>query len=51
MYTKVMIALYRYRIAVSSGEDKVNALVRSCESVADSFFEYADIYKMALSMI
>ena len=51
MYTKALIAVYRYRIAVSSGEDKVDALVRSCESVADSFFEYADIYAIAKTMI
>ena len=44
MNTKAMIALYRYRIAVSKGEDKVDALIHAIHSVADTWYEYADIY-------
>ncbi len=51
MYTKAMIAVYRYRLAVAAGEDAVDALVRCVESVSDSFFEYADIYAIAKTMI
>ena len=51
MNTKLMIALYRYRLSVSRGEEKADALVKAIESVADSFFEYADLYKVAINMI
>ena len=51
MITKAMIALYRYRIAVSKGEDKADALVRSVESVAENWFEYVDIYNYVKGVI
>ena len=44
MNTKAMIVLYRYRIAVSKGEDKVDALIQAIHSVANTWYEYAEIY-------
>ena len=51
MYTKAMIAAYRYRMAVAKGDDPVDSLVRAVESVSDSFYEYADIYNLVKTMI
>lgn len=51
MNTKAMIAIYRYRIAVSKGEDKAEALVRAVESVTENFYEYADIYNYVKEVI
>lgn len=51
MNTKAMIALYRYRIAVSKGENKVDALVHAIESVAANWYEYADIYNYVKEVI
>ena len=47
MYTKFMIAMYRYRLAVAQGEDKALALVHAIESVAESESEYITIYNIA----
>ena len=44
MNAKAMIALYRYRIALSKGEDKVDALIQAIHSVAHTWYEYAEIY-------
>lgn len=51
MNTKLMIALYRYRCAVSRGEDRATALVQAIESVSETFYEYADLYKLAIALI
>lgn len=51
MNTKVMIVLYRFRIAVSKGETADEALVHAIESVAENFFEYASIYDQAKALI
>lgn len=47
MNTKLMIAMYRYRIAVAKGEDKALALVHAIESVSKSESEYINIYNIA----
>ena len=51
MNTKAMIALYRYRVAVSKGEDKIDALIQAIHSVADTWYEYADIYNTVKGVI
>ena len=51
MNAKIMIALYRYRVNVSKGEEKDLALVHAIESVAENFFEYADIYNSAKAIL
>ena len=51
MSTKAMIAVYRYRIAVSKGEDRVDALVKAIESVAENWKEYADIYNSVKEVV
>ena len=44
MNTKVMIAMYRYRVAVSKGENAALAVVHAAESVASTQSEYIKIY-------
>ena len=51
MNNKFMVAMYRYRVAVSKGEDEALALVRAIESVSENFFEYAEIYALAKEVI
>lgn len=51
MYTKALIAAYRYRVSISKGVDPVDSLVRAVESVSDTFYEYAEVFALVKNMI
>ena len=51
MNTKVMIACYRFRLAISRGDDPVDALVNAVQSVTSTFYEYAEVYNLVKAII